>query len=200
MQKSLDGNQSFSTRGKTGTMHRAAIQCGSQVCAKRVTPCGEVAAESAPAHFCVRKGKRLVSQTHRKDSARFLASDSHPQTTTHHTPAGHHLLSNQAPLTSPERPCVRQHPLPRPGYQRATAQQTASSIHAAPTHQWPPFESRPFGAALGAWLPPLSQLLLLLLLLALDLLEEALLFFKSLQSFNPLLDGSEMPVKRKEGS
>lgn len=104
-------------------MHRAAIQCGSQVCAKRATPCGEVAAESAPAHFCVRKGERLVSQTHRKDSARFLASDSHPQTTTHHTPAGHHLLSNQAPLASPERPCVRQHPLPRPGYQRATAQQ-----------------------------------------------------------------------------
>ena len=74
--------------------------------------------------------------------------------------------------------------------------EAAPSIHPAPTHR-PPFESGLFRAALAAWLSPLSQLLLML---ALGLLEEALRFFKSLQSFNPLLDHSEMPVKRKESS
>lgn len=76
--------------------------------------------------------------------------------------------------------------------------EAAPSTHPAPTHR-PPFESALFGGALRAWLSPLSQLLLPLLL-ALGLLEEALLFFKSLQSSNPLLDHGEMPVKSKEGS
>ena len=39
------------------------------------------------------------------------------------TPARHHLLSNQAPLASPEGLCAWQHPLPRPAYQHAAAQQ-----------------------------------------------------------------------------
>lgn len=73
------------------------------------------------------------------------------------------------------------------------------SIHPPPTHR-PPFHSGLFGAALAAWLSPLSHLLLLLLLLALGLREEALLFFKSLRSFTPLLDPTQMPVKRKAGS
>lgn len=84
--------------------------------------------------------------------------------------------------------------VPRTRYRTAEA---APSIHPAPTHQ-PPFHSTRVGAALGACLSPLSQLLLLLL--ALGLLEEAELFFKSLQSFDPLLDHREMPVKRNEGS
>lgn len=64
-----------------------------------------------------------MSEGHRKESARFLVSDSHSQKRTHCTPARHHLLSNQAPLASPERLWGGQHPLLRPGDQRAAAQQ-----------------------------------------------------------------------------
>lgn len=86
-------------------------------------------------------------------------------------------------------------PLDRVPTRYRTAE-AAPSIRPAPTHR-SPFESGLFRAALGVWLSPLSQRLLLL---ALGLLEAALLFLKSLQSFNPLLDHSEVPVKRKEGS
>ena len=81
---------------------------------------------------------------------------------------------------------------------RCRTAEAAPTIKPAPTHR-PPFHSGLFGAALAAWLSPLSHLLLLLLL-ALSLLEEALLFFKSLWSFTPLLDATQMPVKRKAGS
>ena len=81
---------------------------------------------------------------------------------------------------------------------RCRTAEAAPSTHAAPTHRTP-FHSGLFRAAVGAWLSVLRQLLLLLLL-ALGLLEEALLLSKRLPSFCPLLGDSEVPVERKEGS